>query len=98
MQVGKILRAESFSRLIARLFRLLPEFLIARIAANHVLAVRLKKILQGKAPLFCRKIARRLGGNIEEGVARAAGDVILDLNHQRGDQVERLPDLGKFLQ
>ena len=75
-----------------------PQLAIARIAPNHVHRVRLEQILQREAPLGRRQLRRRLGHQVKKRIVRVARDVILDLCHQRRNQVEVLVDVGKLVQ
>ena len=64
LQIGKILRLKiPFRplRMIAMLAKPLPQFAIPRIAANQILRIGLKQILQREPPLLHRQIFRRLG-------------------------------------
>ena len=101
LQVGVVARGEvrvGALGAIAGAAITLPQLAITRIAADHVDRVRLKKILQREAALMRGEVLGRLGHQIEERIVRPAGDVILDLRHQRRHQVEILMDVGKLVQ
>ena len=93
LQVGKILRlkiALRAFRMIAVLAKPLPQFAISRIAPNQILRIRLKQILQCEPPLGQRQILGRLGRHVEKRILRRPGNIILNLRHQRGNQIEVL--------
>ena len=101
LQIGKILRLKiplRPFRMIAMLAKPLPQFAIPRIAPNHILRIRLKQILQRKAPLLQRQIFRRLGRHSQKRILRRPVNIILNLHHQRRHQVEVLMNIGKFVQ
>ena len=76
----------------------LPELVVARIPGDHVVSVRLKQITQDKK--FFRKVHFRRGRGrcFQKWIVRCTGNVVLQLDDQRGHQVERLVHAGKFLQ
>ena len=101
LQVGKVLRLKIFFgalRRLARIAEALPKFVIARIAADHVHGICLKKILQRKAPLVRSKVLGRFGSNVEEGIMRGSSDVVLNLSDQARNQIKILVDVRKLVQ
>ncbi len=75
-----------------------PQVAIARIAPNHVHRVRLKQILQRESALGGVELARRLSHHVEERIVRLAGDIVLNLRHQRRHQIEVLMDARELVQ
>ena len=85
LQVGKVLRREIFFRAFrcaAGVAKVVPQFLVARIASNQIYRIGLEEILQCEMTLVGSEISCRLGGNFEEGVARRSGHVVLNLRDQ----------------
>ena len=101
LQIGEVLRLKIFFGPfggIARAAKSLPQFMVARIAADHVHRIRLKQILQGETAFVGSQVFRRRGRDFQERIVRRSGHVVLDLRNQRGDEIESLVNVGKLVQ
>ena len=58
----------------------------------------LKQISKTKAALGAGEVRSGFRSNPQKRVMRGAGDVILNLGDERGDEVKRLVDVGKLVQ
>src|SRR2546430_3180556 len=71
---------------------------MARIHVDHPLALRVEEVVEDEFDVGGLQIDGRLEAQLEIPVAGAAGGKRLQLNQQRGHEVEGDPDLGKLLQ
>src|ERR1019366_2853361 len=74
----------------------LQQLPISRVSSDHVDRVGLEQVLQREAPFSAGEFDGWLCHQIEEGVVRLTGGVIVDLVNQRWHQVEVLVDIGKL--
>src|SRR5882724_7081470 len=76
----------------------MQEFEITRIASDDVLLIGLKKILQCEGACLWRHLAGGVSGDVEEGIARVARDIVLDLMDKRRNEIDGLMDSGKLVE
>src|SRR5439155_15402254 len=74
------------------LFALAGEVQVARIQADATELARLGHPSGDEGALIDRQLRHRTAGEVQVDVGKTAVDVVLDLGHQRGYQVERLLD------
>ena len=102
LQVAEILHAEMRYPLIGRGVRgfvlvLLVELVIARVGLDHLGQVGQEEIFQDGFFLIQIELIGRAFAQIPDIIAGAVFNIILDLQQQRGHQVDVLLHRGKFL-
>jgi len=101
LEIGVILSAEvaltALQRKAMRSYGLV-QLEIPRIASDQIGQIRLEEIAKGKSFLFRGELGSGLGDDFKKRISGASGDIFLELHDERGDKIEVLVNVRKFVE